>query len=729
MEFEGPHAGMIVPMDGESPRITPFKPKQSFGRRGSWRDLLGWIYNWLLWCGLIVLLFSQLFGIIWNTITTTQEMEYGKSPLEGTYAIDGSNDEPYADRLLICTLQGRMYKPIQLNLALADKRAAIVDINGTSVNGYRVIPRNGVILDPEVYDTYVQRCDVLASTIDAIFDSCAALGYNVTKDDLRIVNGINSNTTILIPSALPVLLLPYWDNSIYARYAIPGWDGNACVFRLLGKYDVSSLNIAYLQGVNRTVRESKTIEWLGPAHANGSWRNGWYEDFVGMKWYSDVISTNAANTLGIMHRQFDTLNNQEVNCTTSPLICQGVPVTEWWGKKSSSTTTAVWYNSVAISNGTRFGLFLYEALEVRVIVSAYDLETFLANLSIAMIFFRWMICMMALQNGYWSGLTRWWNAGIGCLSCSRSFHVLPIMLLPRLKTSLAAFFALGCSFEGEEKSLSDAWFSIYPSIAEVMLFYYSIVNVVAKLLRRRMSDVLFGPSIMILCLLHGLRVPIARTGWLEFDGRVTTVMSSRDFEKLNLVDLFISDAALRMNGNVQSLFWFKLSILALNLVPLLFFSESTSIKGRTARTIPLCRFEKALAVRVSTTGGWGKSPMYEFLDASGTAVSVRRRGGSVGGDCGPPRAMVNAYELVRLGYIVLGGKFVLRIDDWYVFMLLAAYRRHPQPPPYRMTIFAVREQLEPAKTRYISDSAHMFQLNDARLHSISAGQIVACPFH
>lgn len=40
--------------------------------------------------------------------------------------------------------------------------------------------------------------------------------------------------------------MPYWDNGPAARYAIPGRDGYACMFRLGGQYEVDGAKDAFL---------------------------------------------------------------------------------------------------------------------------------------------------------------------------------------------------------------------------------------------------------------------------------------------------------------------------------------------------------------------------------------------------------------------------------------------------------------------------------------------------
>lgn len=54
--------------------------------------------------------------------------------------------------------------------------------------------------------------------------------------------------------------------------------------------------------------------------------------------------------------------------------------------------------------------------------------------------------------------------------------------------TLSAFWSVGCEFEGEQKALSEARFVMYPAILELLLLYFSLLNNVAKVLRRRIPD-------------------------------------------------------------------------------------------------------------------------------------------------------------------------------------------------------------------------------------------------
>lgn len=123
------------------------------------------------------------------------------------------------------------------------------------------------------------------------------------RDSLRIVDDTNSSTMKYLPSTLPVLVMLFSDNSLYSRYAIPGWDGRACVFHLHGTYETKGLPYLTLRALNPSVHEQKIAEFL--RKPGGIWRNGWYEH-DDKRWFSDFSSVRNSS-LGIMARDFDML--------------------------------------------------------------------------------------------------------------------------------------------------------------------------------------------------------------------------------------------------------------------------------------------------------------------------------------------------------------------------------------------------------------------------------------
>jgi hypothetical protein len=96
---------------------------------------------------------------------------------------------------------------------------------------------------------------------------------------LRIVPGDDNSTMIALANTLPVIVLPYYDNSLNSRFTMPGSDGSACVFRLVDSPQGEANSI--LQGVSRLARETTTIALLG--RPGGVWKNGWYEDLQGTR--------------------------------------------------------------------------------------------------------------------------------------------------------------------------------------------------------------------------------------------------------------------------------------------------------------------------------------------------------------------------------------------------------------------------------------------------------------
>lgn len=187
---------------------------------------------------------------------------YGQSPLKGPTQVLGLNDDPFSDRAVVCVLQDRSYVPFIVNDALALGTTRLVDTTGVSISGYRILKQAGNALTLDATAVYTHTCAMLALTMDAILDRCTLLGYNVTRDKLRSVDDLDSTTMYSIERSLSILMMPYWDNCAAARFAVPGWDGSACMTPLADKYSDPESVIPYTVVINRTMRETKTAEWF-----------------------------------------------------------------------------------------------------------------------------------------------------------------------------------------------------------------------------------------------------------------------------------------------------------------------------------------------------------------------------------------------------------------------------------------------------------------------------------
>ncbi|KAF1325462.1 hypothetical protein FI667_g9178, partial [Globisporangium splendens] len=312
----------------------------------------------------------------------------------------------------------------------------------------------------------------------------------------------------------------------------------------------------------------------------------------------------------------------------------------------------------------------------------------------------------------------WEQVDIGCLSCTRGFQLLPLVLALRLKSIFTAFFSLGCALEGEQKALGETWFVMYPSLVEFLFFYFSDLNWLAKWRQRRITDVWFGPTLLLFGVLHHQRIHLVQSGWLkEIDGRIPTAFSAAEYEQLRVIDFFTTNAALRVNGNVPSLFALKLVVLALNLLPLalprrVIERHRTEPSAASVTTTP-CRIEDVLAFRATWSGGLGRSSAM-YLSVVEEVHSGHRSASHV----------LNSYELLRLGYVVLGDAYLIAIAEWFYFLLVPSMGRG-RVSTYPVELFHVRA------TRHgyeVAGTMEYCRLSDPKLRDVHFWQLRTVAF-
>lgn len=656
----------------------------------------------------MILVLSQLFTIVSNTTISYPVNEFGQSVLAGPFTIPGDNDEPYSDRLVVCVRRGRRnIQALSLSEALASKSTIMEDISGTAIHGYRVVNRSISTLSDDRKRAWTRTCRLIESTINFLFSMCDSFGYNVTRDNLRIADDVYSKTLKRIPNSLPVLIMPLWDNSPLGRYVTPGWDGSACFFHLSGNYEDPSISRAYAFGLNRNVREALTVQWLGKP--GGEWKNGWYDDPQGTSWHADMISTSSHGSSPFKVRQFDAISQRELACQV-PFDCMEQTVVSNWGTEFLGTRYLTSLQNVIISNGYRYGFFYVKIEGPNIVMCIYKLSAFLSNASVIALLIRWMLVMVTLHRSYYKGHNVWYNADIGSFANASSFIILPVAMLPRLKMVLAAFFTIGCEFEGGQKALGDSWFVMYPSIVDIGFLNASLLNMVAKVLRRRVSSWTFGLTILILSGLHFFRLTIAQSSLFGIGGRVTALIGSDEFDSLSLLDFLHAETAMRMNGNVSSLLLIKLTVLLAGFfVPLICFSENMRLHTKRSKVTRPCAIEKALAIRACNVGGIGQSGIYESSEKS--------------------RLMVNSYELIRLGYIVVGNRYLMTWDNWFVLTTVERIRRVYTLWNYRILAFHVTESVgaNGLQMYNVSERPEYLSLTDPNLTRVQWWDIDARP--
>lgn len=391
-------------------------------------------------------------------------------------------------------------------------------------------------------------------------------------------------------------------------------------------------------------------------------------------------------------RSFDGETHEELVCL-GPVACNQDVQRVVWGPRFTVGYTTLRATSIVVYNATQYGLFWYDGVLRASYSSKYAWQMAVSNASITLLIFRWFLILLALHRGYHEGTSKLHNIGIGALSNLMPFIYLPILLLPRLSTILIAFFTIGCDFQGGQMAFSDTWFVMYPSIIEITLIYYSILNTLAKVTRRRMTDALFAPTVLALSLLHYFRAEISKQPWFEIpDGRIQTLVTSDEMTRLQLHQFFTTDIALRLNGNIIKVFVIKLALLAVSLVPLLIVR---TLPVQMSISATLSGVEKALGLRVCSLGGLGRSRIYE--DSHGTELAMPHNirichmpnFGSAQIYPSTAQLVLNSYELVRLGYVVYGSKYLISLDDWDRVSMLAGLRNFYHLWNHRVVVFRI----------------------------------------
>lgn len=650
-------------------------------------QITGALFNWCLWFFMMLLMLSQLLTAIRNTTTKPITFTFGRDVSRGLYNIVGDNDEPYTDRLVVCVRRGRSFLAMSLNDALASGNTIVEDSTGSAIHGYRVIHRTGHALTEHSRQQWTQTCRLMSDMLAGIYQACEDLGYtNLTQDSLRIMD---ENILKNIPKALPVLIMPFWDNAMTARYAIPAWNGHACLFRLSGQFEDPARTTKYLVGVHRTKREGQTITWLDKH--GGEWKNGWYEDKQGMRWYSDIAAMKPGNNFGLFPHFFDTALAKEIDCPINS-DCSTITTPYNWISELRGKIRLTTETTITISNGAHFGLFYFRSDGEYVVTCVYDAATLISNASVVMLLWRWMTAMILLHRGYIKKISGWHSAGIGSIAHASSFVYLPIAMVPRLKMILAAFFTIGCDFEGRQKALSDSWFVMYPSIVDFVLIYASLLNTVARLLRRRMSDWIFPFTIVLLTIMHYVRQRISLMPLLKLDGRLNSIVDSVEFERLTPIEMLSPNVALRMGGNVPMILWAKLLILSLSILSLL-LSDDMTIRSKRSRTHIVSGAEQALNIRVCNVGGIGRSRT-------------------------PQTSVLGSYELLRLGYVVFGNRYLMTIDDWLVLSTMTHARKFYSLWNHRIMVFQVLKAKSDERLFHVSSYGQLMSIHDPVLNAI-----------
>jgi hypothetical protein len=213
---------------------------------------------------------------------------------------------------------------------------------------------------------------------------------------------------------------------------------------------------------------------------------------------------------------------------------------------------------------------------------------------------------------------------------------------------------------------------------------------------------------------------------------VSTVVYLEEVERLGLVNFTTTDISMCLNGNARELFIIKLQgmrqrrrherrhlvVTGHNLARSLQVIRPQNHLGCGPTTVL-----RAMALRRENIGGLGLSCPNVF------ALSQAWRADRVGPsalDVSPQyhkKGYVESYELVRLGYVVYGGKYLLKFDDWDVISSFALLRSFFHLWNHRVVVWTLEDQEtkqtpdngEPRARTLKSLEPEILRLDDPRL--------------
>lgn len=111
----------------------------------------------------------------------------------------------------------------------------------------------------------------------------------------------------------------------------------------------------------------------------------------------------------------------ERRCTVPSISCPVATRRSVWSNELRTVGYFANETSIAISNGTRCGLFYYYSEGVKVVTCVYDDATLILNASVVFLLLRWMIAKLALYRGCYKGVNNWHIAGFGSMTHSTTF--------------------------------------------------------------------------------------------------------------------------------------------------------------------------------------------------------------------------------------------------------------------------------------------------------------------